>query len=84
MAANGFCVQKSCLPARLACKYVANIQDMIRGHRTGADGTKIPPDLDSMRSARHQVTLGNTTVPELQNRCASESSQAGSIPVRLR
>ncbi len=51
MAANGFCVQKSCLPARLACKYVANIQDMIRGHRTGADGTKIPPDLDSMRSA---------------------------------
>jgi ribosomal protein L19E len=34
--------------------------------------------------SRHQITRGNTTVPELQNRCAGESSQAGSIPVRLR
>jgi hypothetical protein len=34
--------------------------------------------------SRHQITPGNTTVPELQNRCAGESWQAGSIPVRLR
>ena len=32
----------------------------------------------------YRSTLGNTTVPELQNRCAGESWQAGSIPVRLR
>jgi hypothetical protein len=34
--------------------------------------------------SRHQITPGNTTVPELQNPCAGKSSQAGSIPVRLR
>jgi hypothetical protein len=30
------------------------------------------------------VALARTNVLELQNRCAGESSQAGSIPVRLR
>jgi hypothetical protein len=33
---------------------------------------------------RHQITPDNTTVTELQNRCAGERWQAGSIPVRLR
>src|SRR6266536_2242526 len=32
----------------------------------------------------HHMTQDDTTVPELQNRCAGESWQAGSIPVRLR
>ncbi len=34
--------------------------------------------------SRHQITPCDTTVSELQNRCAGESWQAGSIPVRLR
>jgi hypothetical protein len=56
-------------------------------HQASQDGTRqheeaLCPGLDSTR--RHQVTPGNTTVPELQNRCAGESWQAGSIPVRLR
>lgn len=40
------------------------------------------PGLASTR--RHQITLDDTTVPELQNPCAGESSQGGAIPVRLR
>src|SRR5438034_5132824 len=40
--------QKSTLTARLACKRVANIQDMTRGHRTAPDNTKRPADLDRM------------------------------------
>ena len=38
VAANGSCIQKSGLPARLACKHVANIQDMIRGVMSGDIG----------------------------------------------
>src|SRR5438034_6740671 len=40
--------QKSTLTARLACKRVANIQDMTRGHRAAPDKTKRPADLDRM------------------------------------
>src|SRR5947209_7075479 len=34
--------------------------------------------------SRHQITPGNTTDPELQNRGARANALAGSIPVRLR
>ncbi len=70
-------------PPWFACKRRANGRSSTRSHRTDPTARYVCPDRTREHSTDRR-TRATAAVHELQNRCAGESRQAGSIPVRLR